>query len=120
MYCKYCGNQLNHDEDVCLNCGKMVADTPSKPKEENKAGTLSIIGFILSFYSPLAGFILSIIALNKYKMQKTKQLKGLAIAGLALSIARYVMALMRLFLMVFVIILELILSYSYAYMPYMM
>ncbi len=26
MYCKYCGKKMNEDQDVCLNCGKIVKD----------------------------------------------------------------------------------------------
>lgn len=51
-----------------------------------KTNSLSIAGFILSFIVPLLGLIFSIISLNQIKSNKEEKGKGLAVAGLIISI----------------------------------
>lgn len=52
MYCKYCGKEIEKDQDVCLNCGKVLNNKSSNSKvagEKSKiaAGLLGI--FLGSF-----------------------------------------------------------------------
>ena len=57
--------------------------------------TLAIVGFVLSFLIPIAGLIVSGIALNKYKQTGETDGKGFATAGLVIGIvcmALYVLA----------------------------
>lgn len=43
--------------------------------------TMSILGLVLAFIVPLAGIIISAIALNKMKQSGVEEGKGLATAG---------------------------------------
>ena len=46
MYCKYCGKKLEENQDVCLNCGKLVheqASTSTTGKSKIVAGVLGIL-----------------------------------------------------------------------------
>ena len=51
--------------------------------QNNQSQTINIVGFVLSFFIPLAGLIVSIIGLSKSK--KTGVGKGLSIAGIIIS-----------------------------------
>lgn len=84
--------------DTPVVASKPVAPAPrpasqtsaSKPApsaiDDDYAKTLGVIGFICAFFCQIAGIILSAISLKKYKEQKDQDGKGLAIAGLILSI----------------------------------
>ncbi len=48
--------------------------------------TLSIVGLVLSFVFPVAGIIVSVICLNKYKTENITDGKNLAMAGLIIGI----------------------------------
>lgn len=54
--------------------------------------TLAIIGLVLSFIFPLAGLIISAVALNKMKQSGVEEGKGLAVAGLVIGIVFMVIA----------------------------
>ena len=47
---------------------------------------MAIAGFVCSFFVPVVGVVLSAIALNKVKTKVTTKGKGLAVAGLVISI----------------------------------
>lgn len=48
--------------------------------------TMSILGLVLAFIVPIAGIIISAIALNKMKQSGVEEGKGLAMAGLIIGI----------------------------------
>lgn len=88
-FCKYCGKELNESQDVCLNCGKKVNEN-NTPTTDNKnavrgfiLGIISIIAWIIPLFGypvTICGIVFSAKGLN------IKTNKGLAIAGLVLSI----------------------------------
>ena len=100
-HCKNCGAQLADDDDYCYFCGKKLDEEPQeKPVftnhyEDNyvprstESNTIALAGFIVAFFSPIVGFILSCVGLNK-----AKQLNGLgrghAIAGIIVSLLNFV------------------------------
>ncbi len=96
MFCKYCGSKLEEDEgSFCKYCGAKLIEnnqptvqpaTPAVKKEENTAQTFAILGLVFSFIFSLVGLIMSAIALKKYKTQTTQEGRGMALAGLILSI----------------------------------
>ena len=53
---------------------------------------LAILGLVLSFLIPLAGLIISAVALNKFKQSGDTDGKGLATAGLIIGIIMMVIA----------------------------
>ena len=54
---------------------------------------LAILGLVLSFLIPLAGLIISAVALNKFKQSGETDGKGLATAGLIIGIILMVLGL---------------------------
>lgn len=89
-FCQYCGKELTESQDVCLNCGKKVNENPIQTPTENKnavrgfvLGIISIIAWII----PLFGYPVTICGIVfSSKGINIKTNKGLAIAGLVLSI----------------------------------
>lgn len=82
MYCRNCGREISDIAYVCPNCGVLVNGSPTVGKKTN---TLSIVGFILAFFVPIAGLVCSIIA-RKQIHANNEGGAGLALAGLIISI----------------------------------
>lgn len=87
MNCPNCGTELGENDTYCPSCGTSVS-APQKPAQQTavqptEKNTLAIAGFILAFFAPLIGLILSAIGLKRCKMGYDH--KGLAIAGVVIS-----------------------------------
>ncbi|MDE6598049.1 MAG: DUF4190 domain-containing protein [Clostridia bacterium] len=90
MFCSNCGNEINDNAVICPKCGVATqnfgaanaANSAAQPKKENNV--LALVGFILSFFVPIAGLVCSIIG---YKRSKNEGLEGknLALAGIIIS-----------------------------------
>jgi hypothetical protein len=115
-YCSHCGKEVSEEADVCINCGCALhdrphggrppfdgpddrhfggPDRPDRPPFDGPCGrpsmyrpidTMSLLGFILAFFIPLAGLIVSAIAYNRLKVTDDERSTGYAKAGLILSI----------------------------------
>lgn len=110
MFCRNCGNHMEENAQFCPACGTKVVDdsqsdpfasgekygdstnrgTPNTPPYYQEPVTttnniLAIVGFVLSFFIPIAGFICSIIA-YKNSANYNVQYKGLALAGIIISV----------------------------------
>ena len=71
----------------------------NKPIEVKTTGqVLAIIGFVMSFLSITVGSICSWIALLKIKYQDNKELRGIALAGLIISLAKLGLIVFSLFI----------------------
>ena len=105
MFCTQCGTQLDDDSRFCYKCGtpthlaeqkdsieentythatpNVTAPTQqqAQPQSTVDEGAFGIVGFILAFFFPLIGMIISIVGLTK------KKNTGLALAGFILSLA---------------------------------
>ena len=109
-HCKYCGAQLADDEAYCYFCGKPteteeeIIEEKEEPSfsryEYNYQNTydeprngIALAGFIVAFFSPLIGLILSSIGLNKSKMMDGVGRKY-AIAGIIISICNFIFTFM--------------------------
>ena len=68
-----------------IGSGASASAPESAPVESGETNVFAILGFIFSFLIPLLGLIFSIVGLSKAKKMGGKQ-KGLAIAGLIISI----------------------------------
>ena len=86
MYCKNCGNQINENAVVCIHCGCAV-DQQKQVQEQapQKNNVIAIIGFVLSFFIPLAGLICSIIGYKNANRDYNGNGKGFALAGTIIS-----------------------------------
>lgn len=49
MYCKYCGKPVDENQDICLNCGKLLhSKTKSTASTDEKSKTVAgILGIFL-------------------------------------------------------------------------
>ncbi|MBE6529161.1 MAG: DUF4190 domain-containing protein [Ruminococcaceae bacterium] len=75
---------------ICPHCG--CATRIGAPHvEEQKTNIFALVGFILSFFFALAGLILSIIGYKKAPEYNNSG-KGLALAGIIISSATMVLA----------------------------
>lgn len=106
MFCKNCGTELSNEAVVCPHCGIQVGElktynntaqqpnnyaqqpngTMQQPHNNvvKKDNTIAIVGFILTFFVPLAGLICSIIGYKNAKKYGSDY-KGLALAGIIIS-----------------------------------
>ncbi len=63
-YCSKCGEELNEDAVVCLNCGCAVNEETKQAATSKKSViVLGILGIIFAWLFALAGHVLSIIGL---------------------------------------------------------
>ena len=105
-YCPRCGNMVNENDNFCGYCRNSLNNNIEQMNNQNmvnnninqnintvKTNSLAITGFIMSIASPalccgllsLPSLIVSIIGLSK--VNKTKENgKGLAIAGIIISV----------------------------------
>ena len=106
--CPKCGAQLADDDNYCYFCGSDL-DEFSKEKREREdlqfndqkddnyyyqtqaRNGFALAGFIVAFFSPMVGLILSIIGLNKSKDMKGLG-RGQAIAGIIISICNFILS----------------------------
>ena len=114
MFCKHCGKEIQQGAAFCPHCGGLVENSaqsadpfdtppasynsaPSSPAPAPKPtaapvpqkNTISTVGFVLSFFIPLAGLICSIMGLKKAD-ECGGTGKGLAIAGIVISVLNMV------------------------------
>ena len=88
MFCKNCGKEIDDRAMVCPNCGVQVGTVAPA---ENKTNVLAIVGFIFAFIMPIVGLICSIIGVNNAKNCGGSG-KGLAIAGIIVSIVMMILS----------------------------
>ena len=88
-FCAKCGSEMEKGATFCANCGTSTKEEQTTTVVENESGQTSngmaTAGFILSFFVPVLGLIFSIIGLNKAN-QLNGAGRGMAKAGLILSI----------------------------------
>ena len=85
-YCCHCGAELYNEAVICPKCGCSVGEVKSESPSVGWNG-LSIAGFVVSFFSAIAGLIMSIIALKQVRSSGENS-KGMALAGIIISAVR--------------------------------
>lgn len=95
MFCKNCGKEINDNAVICPYCGvatgkNMPAASGSERSTGSSTNGFAIAGFVLSFFIPLLGLIFSIVGLRK--ADECGSGRGLAIAGIVISILDMVLA----------------------------
>ena len=94
MYCKYCGQQINDDAYVCVHCGRVVAEQPRENKP-NDVNIYAVLSLVFTFLMPVAGIVLGVIGMSDAKKTGGNG-RGLAVAGLTLSIVFIVLVILAL------------------------
>ena len=104
MFCKNCGKEVTEDATFCPNCGTALdKEVPNAPiydapvnnyapqpaPKKDTSNNIAVLGFVLSFFVALAGLICSIMGYNKAKNEGLDN-KGLALAGIIISIVNMV------------------------------
>lgn len=89
MYCKNCGTEIYEHASSCPKCGCPTGINSNSEQQQannsNKTNTLSIVGFVLSFFIAIAGLLCSIVA-RKQIRESGERGSGLALAGMIISI----------------------------------
>ena len=83
-YCVHCGAELLDEAVICPKCYSDVAEINTGKKSEVTWCGLAIGGFIVSFFSGIAGLIMSIVGLTRIRSNGLNG-KNLAIAGIVIS-----------------------------------
>lgn len=94
MYCSNCGKELCDNAVICPGCGAATGKPLGAKQESN---VLAIVGFVLAFLMPVAGLVCSILGKNR-AAELGGSGKGLATAGIAVSIAYLALAVLFLIL----------------------
>lgn len=108
--CKYCGAQLADDDEYCYFCGKPVEEEKQEAKEpyfnysnngyregyndnyiDGPRNGIAMAGFVIAFFSPIAGLILSSFGLKKARMLNGTG-RGYAVAGIVISIINFILS----------------------------
>lgn len=87
-YCSKCGNQINDDAVVCLNCGCAVENAQSLPNNAEVDAPNTGMA-VLGFFIPIVGLILYLIWKDKTPLKAKSAGKGALIgfiAGVVFSI----------------------------------
>lgn len=89
MFCKNCGKDIDDKAVVCPHCGVATGVRQPSAATHNETNTLAIVGFILSFFIAIAGLVCSILGKKKAD-ELGGNGKGLATAGIVISIVSIV------------------------------
>ncbi len=85
MLCKYCGEEIRAEEQICPFCGEFSGSFSIETNNKNKkTNNMAIAGFICSFFMPLLGWIFGCIGLAK-SGDCNGTGKGFSVAALIIS-----------------------------------
>jgi len=105
-FCTNCGKKVEENQDVCLNCGEktdnvVANNVPTNNKADGQATAGFVLGLvsIIAWFIPLFGYPVTICGIVfSAKGLKSSKNKGLATAGLILSIIFLVVTVINSFL----------------------
>lgn len=89
MFCKNCGNEVSDNAVVCPRCGVQIKAMDNK--SQTGENTIAIVGFVFSFLIALVGLICSIMGYKK-SVNEGAPYKGLALAGIIISVVSMVLS----------------------------
>lgn len=87
LYCSNCGSELQENQQVCLNCGKLVVE--NKPTEKDTSMTFAIIGVVGGLLIPLIGFISGGIGLSRANKANNSTAKTLSILAIVIGVIMF-------------------------------
>lgn len=89
MYCKYCGQEINDEADVCIHCGRSTGNKPvqqannyAKQEETSQPDSTrdkTGVGFLLSFFLGLIGLIIGVCMYPTATEERSTCMKGCVI-----------------------------------------
>jgi|SRR5690554_124825 len=92
-YCGNCGNQVNENQDVCLNCGVSLKQAkPNNVVEEGSTGGWGVLGF----FFPIIGLILYLVWVDSRPKSSKSAGKG-ALIGFIVGVVVSIIYLIILF-----------------------
>ncbi len=100
MFCKNCGKEIDDKAVVCIYCGVATNQELAHKRQTN---VLAIVGFILSFFVAIAGLVCSILGKKKAD-ELNGNGKGLATAGIVISIVLLVISVISVIYSILVIV----------------
>ena len=94
-YCSNCGNPVNENQDVCLNCGVVLKKKyTSNHVEEGSTGGWAVLGF----FFPLVGLILYLAWIDTKPKSAKAAGKG-ALIGVIIAVILSIIVLILIFSM---------------------
>lgn len=108
-FCGNCGATMSADASFCTKCGKAIKGETKKEvvtevtSEPSPTNGFAIAGFVCSFFFNILGLVFSIIGINKSKDLNGNG-KGLAIAGIIISSAGFILDLIAIIFYISVIL----------------
>lgn len=96
MYCKNCGSNLDDRAVICPHCGVPTGENFHAPAKNDQTNVIAVVGFILSFFIAIAGLVCSIIGYKKASEMNGNG-KGLALAGIIISVVSLASSIIALF-----------------------
>lgn len=86
MFCNNCGKEIDNNAAICPYCGVVAnKNALNSATNINQSNTMATVGFVFSFFIAIVGLICSIIGLKRAP-ELGGNGKGLAIAGIIISI----------------------------------
>ncbi len=86
MFCNNCGKEIDNNAAICPYCGVVAnKNALNSATNINQSNTMATVGFVFSFFIAIVGLICSIIGLKRAP-EFGGNGKGLAIAGIIISI----------------------------------
>lgn len=93
-YCVNCGFELEENQAVCLNCGKLVEE---KNKTKDSSMTFAIIGIVGGLLIPLLGWIFGGMGISKANENKNDTARILSILAIVIGTIMFVVNLALLY-----------------------
>ena len=93
MFCRKCGKEIPDNANFCSYCGTQIGAFTNTPASTlaGESNILAVAGFILAFFVPIAGLICSILG-RRDAPKYGGGGKGLATAGIVISIVTTALA----------------------------
>ncbi len=95
MYCRKCGKQIDDEAIMCPYCGEFTDafELSRENQRQERTNGMAIAGFVLSFFIFILGIVFS--AIGYVKSKECNSGRGLAIAGLVISVTMTVLCIIE-------------------------
>lgn len=77
-YCRHCGSEIQPNQDICLNCGKIVNENNVNTQSNSAVDTGSFGWSLLGFCVPIVGLILYL----SWKQDRPKNARAVGVGAI--------------------------------------